>query len=144
MRFILGLPLLVVATFVAGCTSDSSTDNDSNGGSTRVSGEINEWSVLVDTASVPAGEVTFTIANTGTIDHEFLVVKTDLPDGAIPIEGDRFPEDLVSITVIDEIEEYAAGTTETLTVTLDAGKYQLVCNLPAHYQLGMHTTFVVE
>jgi len=31
-----------------------------------------------------------------------------------------------------------------LTVTLDAGQYQLVCNLPGHYQAGMHTTFIVE
>jgi len=109
-----------------------------------VTGELTEWSVLVDASTVPAGEVTFTIANKGTMDHEFLVVKTDLPDGQIPVDGDRFSESLESITVIDEIAEYPAGTTESLTVTLDAGNYQLVCNISAHYGLGMHTPFIVE
>ena len=144
MRIFLGVPLLVVTAFVAGCTSDSSSDNGTTDRSTSVSGEVKEWTVSVDNATVPVGEVTFTVANAGTMDHEFLVVKTDLPDGEIPLEGDRFSENLESISVIDEIGEFAAGTTETLTVTLDAGTYQLVCNIPAHYQLGMHTPFVVE
>jgi uncharacterized cupredoxin-like copper-binding protein len=46
--------------------------------------------------------------------------------------------------VIDEIGEFPADTTETLDVTLEAGSYQLVCNLPGHYSSGMFTAFEVE
>jgi len=100
--------------------------------------------VSVDADTVPAGQVTFEIANNGTIGHEFLVVKTDIADGEIPVDGDHFPEDSAGITVIDEIGEFPAGETQSLVLTLEPGAYQLVCNLPAHYGAGMHTSFIVE
>jgi len=138
-----GISLLAGSALLGACASGDTTVEESAGPSS-VTGEVKEWEVVVDTDTVPAGEVTFTITNNGTIEHEFLVVKTDLADGEIPVDGDHFSESLESIDVIDEIGEYAAGTTEALTVTLEAGNYQLVCNIPAHYQAGMHTAFVVE
>jgi len=83
-------------------------------------------------------------ANTGTIGHEFLVVKTDIAPGDIPLDGDHFPEDAEGITVIDEIGEFPVGETQSLVLTLEPGAYQLVCNLPAHYAEGMYTGFIVE
>lgn len=127
-----------------GACAGGETAVDESSGPSSVTGEVKEWEVVVDKDSVPAGEVTFTITNNGTIQHEFLVVKTDIADGEIPVEGDHFSESLDSISVIDEIGEFAAGTSETLTVTLEAGNYQLLCNIPAHYSAGMHTAFVVE
>ena len=138
-----GISIVAASALLGACASGDTTVNES-GGPSSVTGEIKEWEVIVDQDSVPAGEVTFTITNNGTIGHEFLVVKTDLADGEIPVEGDHFSEDLESITVIDEIGEYTVGLTEELTVTLEPGNYQLVCNLPAHYQAGMHTGFTVE
>ena len=112
-------------------------------GTTRsnVSGSEREWEINVSASQAKAGDVTFTIKNEGTIGHEFLIVKTDIAPGKIPIDGDHFSED--GIEVIDEIGEFAIGTTETLTVKLAPGKYQLVCNLPTHYGLGMFTGFEV-
>lgn len=112
--------------------------------SNDLTGTIREWAVEVSSSSANAGTVTFTVTNEGTIGHEFLVVKTDIPDGEIPLDGDHFSEDAGGIEVIDEIGEYAKETTETLTVDLTAGKYQLVCNLPGHYEAGMHTAFTVK
>ena len=86
----------------------------------------------------------FTIENVGTIGHEFLVVKTDIADGMITFEGDHFAEPSPGLEVIDEIGEYAVGTTELLVLTLEPGNYQLVCNLPGHYAAGMHASFVVS
>jgi uncharacterized cupredoxin-like copper-binding protein len=97
----------------------------------------------VDAASALAGDVTFTVTNAGAIGHEFLIVKTDFENGKIPIVGDRFPEPSDGVEVIDEIGEFPPGETNTLTVTLVPGKYQLVCNLPAHYAAGMHLAFTV-
>lgn len=143
MNRMLGISILVGSAFLGGCASGETAVEESSG-SSSVTGEVKEWEVAVDKDSVPAGEVTFTITNNGTMEHEFLVVKTDLADGEIPVDGDHFSENLDSISVIDEIGEFAAGTTEALTVSLEPGNYQLLCNIPAHYSAGMHTAFVVE
>jgi uncharacterized cupredoxin-like copper-binding protein len=102
-----------------------------------------EWEVDVDSMAAEAGTVNFTITNDGTIGHEFLIVKTDIAPGEIPVDGDHFPEDASGIEVIDEIGEFKKGTTEELTVTLEPGSYQLVCNLPDHYDNGMFLGFEV-
>lgn len=133
------------AVTVAACGSGEVTKWDGgNAPSNDLTGTVREWAVEVSSSSATAGEVTFTVTNEGTIGHEFLVVKTDIPDGEIPLDGDHFSEDAGGIEVIDEIGEYAKETTETLTVELTAGKYQLVCNLPGHYEAGMHTAFTVK
>ena len=56
------------------------------------------------------------------------------------------------VELIDEIEDIAVGDTPTLTVSLDAGSYVLICNIVedegdetiVHYQQGMRTGFTVE
>ena len=115
-----------------------------NGISNEVTGSVKEWAVTVDAAGATAGDVSFTITNDGSIEHEFLVVKTDIPDGEIPIVDDAFPEDAEGVEVIDELEGFAPGESGTLTVALQPGNYQLVCNIPSHYKAGMHTAFVVQ
>ena len=65
-------------------------------------------------------------------------------EGKITLDGDHFAEPSPGLEVIDEIGEFPAGSTELLVLTLDAGNYQLVCNLPGHYAAGMHTSFVVS
>ena len=136
---IAALMAVVAVTGACGSGSYDADDNISN----DISGTLKEWSVEVDATSARAGEVEFSIKNAGTIGHEFLVVKTDIPDGEIPLVGDRFEEPSEGIEVIDEIGEYPAGETKELTLTLESGNYQLVCNLAGHYEAGMHTTFTV-
>lgn len=137
-----GVATLMLSVFAIGCGEDPSD----SGGVTKnlVTGVVREWSVEADATSAMAGEVTFTVTNDGTIGHEFLVVKTDFESGRIPLDGDRFPEPTEGLEVVDEIGEFPKGTTKTLTVDLEPGKYQLVCNLPGHYAAGMHTAFEVR
>lgn len=123
------------------CGSDSNDSSDST--SNDITGSVAEWTVETDATTAKAGEVVFTITNDGTIGHEFLVVKTDIAPGEIPLDGDHFAEPTDGLEVIDEIGEFAKGTTETLTLNLEAGSYQLVCNLPDHYSAGMYTSFTV-
>jgi hypothetical protein len=42
-----------------------------------------------------------------------------------------------------EIGDIAPGQTKVLTVTLAAGGYTAMCNLPGHYAAGMHFQFTV-
>ena len=125
---------------VADTSAPGSTANEGN----FISGKVEECKVSVAPNTATAGEVKFTIENAGTIGHEFLVVKTDILDGKITLDGDHFSEPSPGLEVIDEIGEFPAGTTELLVLSLEAGNYQLVCNLPGHYAAGMHTTFVVS
>ena len=132
----------VLAILAVGCGADQ---NDATGiTSNEITGSLKEWEVAVDVANAKAGEVTFTVSNNGTIGHEFLVVKTDIALGEIPLDGDHFAEPTDGIEVIDEIGEFAKGTTEVLVLALEPGNYQLVCNLPDHYEAGMHASFTVS
>ena len=113
--------------------------------SNAVTGSVKEWEVDIDAAGAAAGDVTFTMTNNGSIQHEFLVVKTDIADGKIPLGADnRFSEEGEGLAVIDEIPEWNIKETKTLTVKLDPGNYQLLCNIEGHYANGMHTVFVVS
>jgi uncharacterized cupredoxin-like copper-binding protein len=132
---------LFATALIAGCGADGNSAE--SGISNDITGHVHEWAIELSATSAQAGEVKFTIENDGTIGHEFLVVKTDIAPGEIPLDGDHFAEPSDGLEVIDEIGEYAVGTTETLTLNLEPGNYQVVCNLPGHYKNGMHLAFTV-
>jgi uncharacterized cupredoxin-like copper-binding protein len=112
---------------------------------------LQEWAVVPASTSVAAGEVTFQVTNTGPEDvHEFVVLKTDLDPGGLPVDADgAVTESGAGIEVVDEIEDIPVGETQALTVTLAAGKYVLLCNIydetekEAHYKMGMRIAFDV-
>lgn len=135
-----------------GCTAGGESPSAADGGGTTVNVTLQEWAVLPDPGSVPAGEVTFSITNDGPEDvHEFVVIATDLDAGELPTDEtgtvDEAGEGIEE--VVGEIEEIAVGATEELTVSLEAGTYALLCNIyseeeaEAHYAMGMHTAFSV-
>jgi hypothetical protein len=105
---------------------------------------VQEFAVIPDTTSAPAGEVTFTVTNTGPDDvHEFVVVKTDLAPESLPTEANGSVDEVgEGIEPVDEIEDIAVGSTQSVTVDLEAGSYVLMCNIydeaekEAHYQQG--------
>ena len=108
---------------------------------------LEQWTLTPTATTVPAGSVTFTVTNDGTIPHEFVVLQTDTPAGDFPIESfegesARIDEDTAG-TNVGETGDMDAGATKTLTIDLAPGHYAFVCNLPAHYGQGMHTDFTV-
>ena len=108
---------------------------------------LDQWSITPQASQAAAGPVTFTVTNQGTMIHEFVVMRTDTPAGALPITGfehekARVNEDTAG-TNVGETGDLAAGKTKTVTIDLQAGHYVFMCNLPAHYGLGMHFDFTV-
>ncbi len=112
------------------------------------------FQIVADPETAAAGTVTFNIANEGEEVHEFVVISTDLDPGELPTAADgSVDETQAGMTVIDEVEDLQAGSSEELTVSLDAGSYALICNLveeagsehagDAHYTLGMFAAFAV-
>jgi uncharacterized cupredoxin-like copper-binding protein len=115
------------------------------GGSGGVGVTLADYSVTPDESSAPAGDVTFDITNDAEQTHEFVVFKTDLAEDQLPTNEDGdVDEEGEGVEHIDEIEDVAGGSTESLTVYLDAGNYVLICNLPGHYRQGMHASFTVS
>lgn len=115
------------------------------GGDGGVGVTLADYSVTPDESSAPAGDVTFDITNDAEQTHEFVVFKTDLAEDQLPTNEDGdVDEEGEGVEHIDEIEDVAGGSTQSLTVTLDAGNYVLICNLPGHYRQGMHASFTVE
>jgi uncharacterized cupredoxin-like copper-binding protein len=113
---------------------------------------LQEWAVVPAAESAAAGEVTFQVTNSGPDDvHEFVILRTDLDSASLPTADDgSVDEDGEGIEVVDEIEDIPVGESQTLTATLEAGAYVLLCNIydatedEAHYEMGMRTGFTVE
>jgi uncharacterized cupredoxin-like copper-binding protein len=143
------------AIVITACTTGQASPVPASAGPTAAAGTVQvtlqEWAVLPVPASTPAGDVTFQVTNTGPADvHELVIVKTDLDPTALPTDdAGKVAEGGSGMEVIDEIEDIAVGQTEELKVTLDAGKYVLLCNIydetekEAHYQMGMRIAFEV-
>ncbi len=86
--------------------------------------------------------------NTGTIDHEAVVLKTNVPFDKLPITYGGDPPAPVK-TGGDKVSEDAnigetgdpnlkPGDTRTFTIkNMTAGDYVIVCNIAGHYGKGM-------
>jgi uncharacterized cupredoxin-like copper-binding protein len=155
-RWIVLVPVLAV--FGAACSSPDASSASSGAPSapgteaSAVTGGVpvtlNQWSVTPTTTSFSAGPVAFTVTNQGTIEHEFVVLRTSTPAADIPVgsfEGEtgRINEDTAG-TNVGETGDMAAGATKTMTVDLKPGHYVFFCNLPGHYQSGMHVDVTVS
>jgi hypothetical protein len=114
---------------------------------TRVGVTLVEFTVTTDTAPIPAGAVTLDATNTSSqFDHELVVVRTDLGGGDLPTNEDgSFDEEGEGVEVVTEIEEFAPGTSQTVTADLTPGHYVFLCNVVvdvngeplSHYANGM-------
>jgi len=105
--------------------------------------DLDEWSIAPDVSSVAAGDIEFVAANIGAVEHELVILKTDLAADALPVSGGRVDEHGAGVEEIGEIEEFGAGATESATFTLAAGDYVLICNIAGHYEEGMTAAFAV-
>ena len=111
--------------------------------------------LTVSPATVPAGDVTFVVKNTGTIEHEAVVLKTNIPFDKLPITYGGDPPVPVK-TGADKVSEdtnigetgdpnLKPGDTRTFTIkNMTAGNYVIVCNIADHYGKGMRAPFTVS
>lgn len=139
--------LIMLPMFVGACGADPTNPTGSGGSqqkSNKITGSVSEWHIDLSATHAASGNVMFGIANFGSMPHEFLVVKTSYGPGEIPVgSNNRINEEGGGVNVVDEISEWPANEVKILSVNLDAGSYELLCNLPGHYANGMHHTFIV-
>ena len=81
------------------------------------------------------------VKNVGKLEHEMVVMKTNIPAGKLPVNAKgRVPEK----GVVGEAGDIKPGQTKKVTLTLKPGKYVLLCNLAGHYKAGQYAAFNVK
>ena len=108
-------------------------------------------SILVDPTSVPSGQVSFRVVNTGAWVHELTVLPLAPGQniGQRPIGAGNQVDESAALG-------HAARTCETgegdgivpggiswTTSALAPGRYELICNIAGHYWAGMYTELTV-
>jgi uncharacterized cupredoxin-like copper-binding protein len=107
--------------------------------------------LIADKTTVPHGTVSFLVTNSGSIDHEMVVLP--LADsqtaGTRPIAGDARIDEAGSLGEASKTDGEGAGkgivsgASGWMSITLAPGHYELVCNLAGHYTAGMFTQLTV-
>jgi hypothetical protein len=134
--------LLAISVLLVACGGDDDDDDDGVP-ETMIDAIVREFSLVPAVTSGPAGPFAFDVDNRGpALAHEFKVVRTDLAHDALPIVGDQVDEADPAVTVVLALERFESGRFGR--VTLEAGSYALICNIPTHYQMGMSAAFTVE
>ncbi|MGI5143707.1 sulfocyanin-like copper-binding protein [Streptomyces sp. CA-106110] len=108
--------------------------------------------LVANPSTVSAGKVTLRVANRGALTHEVVVLP--LPAGQV--SGERAVGSNGKVDETGSLGEasrtcgagsgdgIAPSATGWSTVTLQPGRYELVCNLPGHYAAGMYTELDVR
>ncbi len=113
-----------------------------NGGET-VDVSLKEWTLTPSASTAPAGKVTFAATNDGAVQHELVIIKTDMPVDQLPVTNDTV-DVAAAGDEIGEIERFDPGQTEEASFDLEAGTYALICNIPTHYAQGLRASFTVQ
>lgn len=100
--------------------------------------------LLATPVSVPAGKISFVVANTGALVHELVILPLP-PDGpgTRPTGSDGKIDESESLGEASRScgagtgDGIAPGSTSWTTLTLKPGRYELVCDQPWHYAAGM-------
>lgn len=113
-----------------------------NGGGMRLS---------ADHTSAPHGTLSFLVTNSGSINHEMVVLPLlgSRGVGARSVGGDGKVDEAGSLGEASKTSAAGAGegivpgASGWVTVTLAPGQYELVCNIAGHYSAGMNTQLTV-
>lgn len=128
LSLVAAVGMLALALSACGGSSSSSssaaTSGASGGSGKTVDVTLKDFSItLAGGDSLAPGTYTFDVSNQGPTSHNLTISGPGVSNQATPT--------------------FAAGGSETLTVTLQSGKYQFYCSVPSHKQLGMLDTVTV-
>ena len=135
--------LMALATACSAASQSASTPPASTpSASNAITATLKEYSIELSAPTAAPGSVTFTVTNSGTMVHEFVVLKTDIKAADLPLTNGVVTED--DYTTMGEVADLEPSASGTLTATLKAGHYAIICNLPGHVSQGMVTDLTVQ
>lgn len=142
----MGVVALVAGTAAAQPSAGGSRDGATTAKTTIVKVTLgtkaNEYTLAPSVRSIPQGSVTFVVQNRGKLKHEFVVLKTKIAAGKLPMRsGGQQAQETGSL---GEIGEFSPGLTKRLTLKVGRGHYVLLCNMLLHYQQGQASDFNVK
>jgi len=103
---------------------------------------LKDYTVTLSSPTVKAGTVKIGVQNSGSMAHEFELIKTDLAADKLPVDGGsaKAKED----GLVKQVQNIGVGKVSVVTADLAAGHYVIICNVAGHYQLGMHADLTVQ
>jgi plastocyanin len=126
------IALAVPALAATGCGGDDAVDV--TGGVVRL--DVDEYRIIPDKVSVPAGKVKILIHDTGLLTHNVHIEdpsKRDEQGNPLDLGGTPTAHPGVGPT-----------TREAVTLTLAPGTYRMVCTIANHEVLGQYGTLIVK
>ncbi len=124
--------------------SCGSEEPSKSGEGTQVAITLDDYSIEPSPPTVSAGAITFKVDNVGATEHEMVVIRTDVDAADIPVENHEANEEAPGMTPIGEVEDVQPGASTDLKLTLEPGRYLLLCNIAKHFERGMVTEFQVS
>jgi uncharacterized cupredoxin-like copper-binding protein len=135
------LLVMITASLLLLAACGSQTASTSSTGPVSVT--LTDKGVSLGQTTVNAGAVTFHVKNSGTIEHELVVIRTDLAADKLQPDVDE-PNKMSEEGSLGESGDLTVGEIKDFVLTLTPGKYVLMCNQPGHYMVGMHIAFEVK
>jgi uncharacterized cupredoxin-like copper-binding protein len=105
--------------------------------------KVKDFKIEPSLPTIEDGIVTLRVRNGGPATHEFVVIRSDLSAGELPIAADGLSVDEDRVVPLGELSEVEAGASGSLALTLTRGRYVLFCNLEGHYLTGMYASIEV-
>jgi uncharacterized cupredoxin-like copper-binding protein len=121
--------LAAIGVLAAGVPADAASS---------LSVKLSEFKLAPAKRSVPHGRVTFSVRNTGSTEHELVVIRTNKKASQLAKGGTASEKGAVG-----EVE-VGQGRTKRLTLNLSKGHYALICNIGGHYMAGMRADLTVR
>jgi uncharacterized cupredoxin-like copper-binding protein len=136
-----GFSAFLLAAAMTGAACQQASPAMGPGGA--MTATLTDTAIQLSSATVDNGKVTFTVKNTGSVMHSLVVLKTNLAHEKIPASA-ADPAKADERGSVASTGPVQPGETKQFAFDLAAGKYVLICNEPAHYIVGMHTSFDVK
>jgi uncharacterized cupredoxin-like copper-binding protein len=137
-----GAAALALLTFLSGCTGSSGGESAASGSDVNVT--LHDFKIDPMVTKAKDGRVTFRIHNDAPMTHEFVVARSNLASGHLPIGPDGLSIDEDKLQAIGELSDVRSGTIDSLHLNLPPGHYVYFCNLEGHYLGGMHGALTVS
>lgn len=118
-----GTSTTTAASTTTAITQTATTETATTQAAQKVGVSETEFKIKLDTTSVSAGRVSFDVSNDGNIPHDFVIQGNGVDE--------RTP-------MLD------AGKSDTLSVDLKPGTYDVYCSVPGHKQAGMDLKLTVS